>query len=119
MKRREKVIALNRRRRELLDEITHLRQREARTRGNPNSYLSEKIKLGSFRCSVNKTNGLVETNGSEEKSTSISGRRDEYGGSGKQTDLEQKRIYTSSLQCSPSSKLTIRGKSVKIKKCIN
>lgn len=70
--------------------------------------------------SVNLTNSLVETNRKEKKSTSISGRRNEYGDSEKRTDLEQKRIYTSSLQCSPLSKLTIQEKSVKFKnKCIN
>lgn len=65
------------------------------------------------KISVKETNTISsvnETNRSEEKTKTIPRRRDEYGDSGKRTDLEQRRIYTSSLQCSPSSKL--REKSV-------
>lgn len=65
-KRRGEVIVLNRRHRELLDEITHLRQREVKIQRKPSPYLSEKIsnlvdrvssvdnELKPFRCSVNE-----------------------------------------------------------------
>lgn len=55
--------------------------------------------------SVDQSNSFVESNKSPEKSTSISGRSYEYRDSREQTNLEQRRIDTSSLQCLPSSKI--------------
>lgn len=52
-----------------------------------------------------KSNGLVESNKSQEKSISISGRRNDCRNWGRKTNLEQRRIHTSSLQRSPSFKM--------------